>query len=314
MVGQSAKVRKQHSEGTFHRLFGDQQVEAMSKHPTQRRWHPMLIRWCLHLKTMSSAAYDAFRGVLTLPCGRTLQDYTRWIKAGVGIQPEVTEQLMKEAKIDSLQEWQKYVAVVFDEVKVKEGIVYDKRASRIVGFVDFGDVNNALLAFETSLKGETARPVAKHMLAFMVHGFFIRLKFLYAQYPLTDLSAELLYPIVWEAIKNLESVDFKVISLTGDKASVNRKFFRMHRLKKSKSDDVTYKVRNPYSTDDHFIYFISDVPHLVKTVRNCWSNSFGHSYKRAMWVRIHTLLYCTCTYICIASFPCMQASLGTRLT
>ena len=39
----------------------------------------------LHLKMMSSSAYDSLRGILTLPCGQTLQDYTRFIKAGVGI-------------------------------------------------------------------------------------------------------------------------------------------------------------------------------------------------------------------------------------
>lgn len=89
---------------------------------------------------------------------------------------------MKDAKIDSLQAFQKYVTIVFDEVKAKEGVVYDKYESRIVGFVDFGNVNNALLAFEMSLKGETGRPVVKHMLQFMVRGIFINLKkFRYAR-------------------------------------------------------------------------------------------------------------------------------------
>ena len=164
------RIQHQYSEGTFHRLFWDQQVHMMAKHPTQRRWHPMLIRWCLHLRMMSTVAYDALRGVLTLPCGRTLQDYTRWVRADVGVQSEVTEQLMKEVKIESLQEWQKYVAVVFDEVKVKEGIVYNKHDCRIVGFVDVGDVNNALLEFEKSLSSERGCTVAKHMLVFMVRG------------------------------------------------------------------------------------------------------------------------------------------------
>ena len=38
---------------------------------------------------------------------------------------------MKAVKIEALQEWQKYVAVVFDEVKVKEGIVYNKQDCEI---------------------------------------------------------------------------------------------------------------------------------------------------------------------------------------
>ena len=147
MNEQNETIQQQYKEGTFHCLFWDQQLEVMSKYPTQRRWHPMLIRWCLHLRMISSAAYDALRDILTLPCGRTLQDYTHYIKAGVGIQATVTDQLMKEAQIELLEEWQKYVAV-FDEMKIKEGIVYDKYECRIIGFVDLGVVNNTLLSFE----------------------------------------------------------------------------------------------------------------------------------------------------------------------
>ena len=230
---------------------------------------------------LSSAAYNELRGLLKLPCGRTLQDYTRWVKADVGVQPDVTEQLLKESKYETLQEWQKYVAVVFDEVKIKEGIVYDKHECRIVGFVDFGDVNSALMKFEEPTT--TGRPaVAKHMLMFMVRGLFFKLNFPYAQYPTSDLSADLLYPIVWEVIRNLECAGYKVISLTGDKASVNKTFFRMNRTQQG--NKFVYKIRNPYSIDGSFIFFISDVPHLIKTARNCWSNSFGHNFKRALWV------------------------------
>ena len=50
--------------------------------------------------------------------------HTAWVKADCGIQSDVTDQLMKEANIE---EWQKYVAVVFDEMKIKEGIVYNNR-------------------------------------------------------------------------------------------------------------------------------------------------------------------------------------------
>lgn len=278
----STGVEKKYSPDSFHRLFWDQQMKAMSTQPTQRRWHPMLIRWCLHLKMLSSSAYNSLRKILTLPCGRTLQDYTHWIEAESGVQPEVTEQLMKAAEIDSLPEWKKCVAVVFDEVRVKEGIVYDKHNCRILGFVDLGEVNNSLLSFERSLDGKDDFPVAKHILMFMVRGIFIKVKFPYAQFPTRDLSAEVLYPIVWEVIRNLECAGLKVVSLTGDKASVNRKFFNMH--KSASGTGSAYKVRNPYSKEERDIYFISDAPHLIKTVRNCWSNSFGHSYKRPLWV------------------------------
>ena len=123
----------------------------MTKDSSHRRWHPMLIRWCLNLKMLSSSAYDSLRRVLTLPCGRTLQDYTHFIEAGIGVQPDVTRQLMSEVKIEILEDWQKYITVVFNEMKIREGLVYDKHGCRIVGFVDVGTVSNALLSFERSI-------------------------------------------------------------------------------------------------------------------------------------------------------------------
>ena len=77
----------------------------------------------------------------------------------------------------------KIVAVVFDEVKVKEGHVYDKHECIIVGYVGCGDVNNVLLALERSRNGDADHTVAKHVVIFMVRGIFIHLQFSYAQYP-----------------------------------------------------------------------------------------------------------------------------------
>ena len=42
-----------------------------------------------------------------------------------------------------------------------------------------------------------------------------------AQYPTCDLSADILYLLVWEVIQNLDAVGFKVMSLTGHKGSCN---------------------------------------------------------------------------------------------
>lgn len=70
-------------------------------------------------------------------------------------------------------------------------------------------------------------------------------------------------------------------AIVADGASSNRRFFRMHHAKEG---EIIYQVKNLYSCDDRYLYFISDTPHLLKTTRNCWSNSFGHSNKRALWV------------------------------
>ena len=100
MNNHSKDIKKKYQENSFHQLFWNQQTTNLSKYPTQRRWHPMLIRWCLHLRMLSGSAYDALSRVLVLPTDRTLRDYTHFIKGGIGIQVDVTNQLRSETKID----------------------------------------------------------------------------------------------------------------------------------------------------------------------------------------------------------------------
>lgn len=58
----------------------------------------------------------------------------------------------------------------------------------------------------------------------------MNLSFPYAHFATTNLTGENLFTIVWEAIERLERLGFKVIAITADGASPNRKFFRMRAL------------------------------------------------------------------------------------
>ena len=62
-------IHKFHPEGTFKRLFWEQQVAALEqKDARTMKWHPMMIRWCLHLKLIPTAAYSSLQssGLLKL--------------------------------------------------------------------------------------------------------------------------------------------------------------------------------------------------------------------------------------------------------
>ena len=80
-----------------------------------------------------------------------------------------------------------------------------------------------------------------------------------------------------------------MIAVICDGASANRKLFKMHFQLTFDDDiypdvDVTYRTRNLHSSQEkRFIYFISDVPHLLKTTRNCLYNSGSSKYTRCMW-------------------------------
>ena len=134
---------------------------------------------------------------------------------------------MSQTNISSLPEFQKYVCLVFDEVKIKEDLVYNKNTAKIIGFTNLGDINNQLLELERSETGSQC-PLVTNMLVFMVRGLFLKLEFLYAQFPYASLSGNQLFPMVWGCIKRLDACGFKVIALTADGVSCNRKFFKMH--------------------------------------------------------------------------------------
>ena len=153
-------------------------------------------------------------GVVKLPSERTLRDYTNVIDAKAGFQREVDEQLVREANITS--EHEKYVALIFDEVKVKEDLVYNKHSGELVGFVNITDINQHSTALERacSTEDEHIPQLATHMLVFMVRGICSSLKFAYAQFPVRTASGEILHPIVWECVEHLEMVGLKVLALS----------------------------------------------------------------------------------------------------
>ena len=138
-----------------------------------------------------------------------------------------------------------------------------------------GDINNHLMNFERSLAdepGETS--IASSVLVIMVRGLLSKLNFLYAQFAVANLSGNLMVDPVWEAISRLERQGIRVLALTCDGASANRRLWKLHSKGRDTSErGVLYKVPNIYATDQsRFLYFISDPPHLIKTTRNCWAN------------------------------------------
>ena len=278
MTSHHQKILEEFPPGSFQRLFWEEQFKSAKLSDAHGlRWHPMMIRWCLYLRHISSGAYEAIRnsGVLTLPSQRTLRDYTHHMPSKVGFNASVDEQLMVEAGMDHLKEYEKCVVILADEMHIKDDLVYNKHTGELVGFVNLSNVNNVLSNF-----GDSSEPtLATYVFVIMVRGLFIHLEYPYACFPSTGITGDAMYPIIWEAVRRLETCEFKVLGVTADGASPNRKFFRLHKSPDAKKDSVTYKTKNPYSDDECDIFFISDPPHLIKTIRNSLFNS-----KRALWV------------------------------
>ena len=156
--------------------------------------------------------------------------------------------------------------------------MYDKHSGALLGFTDLGDVNNLLMKFGRSLKSDApTESLSKSMLVLMVRGLFTRLQFPYAQFACSLVTGDQLFSPFWEGVWRLERCDFMVVVAMADGAAPNRTFMRIRRA--VGSDSFPYKVLNPFTSEERYIHFISDPPHLLKTVRNCWA-----SKKRHLWV------------------------------
>ena len=51
----------------------------------------------------------------------------------------------------------------------------------------------------------------------------------------------------------------------------------------ARNQNVVYRTRSLFATDERYVYFFSDLPHLVKTARNCLYNSGSGKCTRYMW-------------------------------
>ena len=77
-------------------------------------------------------------------------------------------------------------------------------------------------------------------------------------------------PLLWNAISICELNPLEVLAVTCDRTSPNRELFKIHFLMTNEDDmnpdvDVIYKNINLFSKGKPFIYFISDMPHLIKS-------------------------------------------------
>ena len=84
------------------------------------------------MRHLSSSAYELLRtsGVLKLPSQRTLRDYTYHARTATGFMVEVDLDIMDCASILQGSEMEKCVIIIFDEMHVRESLVYDKHSGK----------------------------------------------------------------------------------------------------------------------------------------------------------------------------------------
>ena len=88
---------------------------------------------------------------------------------------------MLKTETDSYFDVQRYVVLLFDEIKVMEKVVLDKNTGELIGFTDLGDPTLKFAALEK------ADSIATHALAFLVRGVCTELKLAWPTFQLKVL-------------------------------------------------------------------------------------------------------------------------------
>jgi hypothetical protein len=310
------------------KFFWEEQMKLLQSASCGRRYHPQIIRFALSLHGKSPSAYRELResGALVLPSERILRDYKNYFPPKAGINNENVNALRKKAA--SFTGNQRYVVLVMDEMKIQSDLVFDKNSGDLVGFMDLGDpmTNFACL--------DEKDTIATHALAFLVRGLCTDVKHIIAYFFTGNVTSYQLMPIFWKVVSTLElSLDLWVVGLVNDGASPNRKLFNLHvKLAVDQKCDVVYKTINLFAPS-RFIFFFADIPHLMKTARNCLYNSGSGSRSRLMWndgqyllfkhiadifyrdqaVALHVLPKLTLEHIVLTSFSKMKVKLATQV-
>lgn len=261
------------------KLFWEQQVKAFQTQKKGMRWHPAMIRLAILLHSRSAAAYETLRetGILKLPGPSTLRDYTNVVLPESGFSQPALQEITRQTK--DLADKDRFVVLLHDEMTIKADLVFDRRSGDVIGFRN-----------QHKWTGNLQDNLATHVLVFFVVGVTTSLRVSMGFFATETATAGDLFTLLWQAIGYLEThCRLKVIASTSDKAPSNQKLCQMHQ-EEGHGDEVCHKAVNMFAPDRH-VFFVSDPPHLIKTVRNNLSNSGSGRKTNYFWNDGHDMLW-----------------------
>ncbi|KAK3932240.1 Retinol dehydrogenase 11, partial [Frankliniella fusca] len=109
---------------------------AKTKSPKGRRYSKQWMYECILMRMKGPALYRKMQqqNILPLPSTRTIQRYLRKMRPAYGFQRSTFDLLNQKCTV--LSEGQRHGALLIDEMKLTEGLTYDKTLMRVLGLVD----------------------------------------------------------------------------------------------------------------------------------------------------------------------------------
>ena len=252
----------------------------------------------------SQKAYKILLKLFALPSKRILQRSMQNTDVMPGFINTIFDAL--KLKVGTMDEKDRCVALVFDEMSLKSSLVYNHGLDKIEGFQDLGELGSS--HFD-----------ADHALVFMVRGLLSKWKQPLA-YFLTagTVKSDDLQKLTRRCLDKLDEIGLHVKVLICDQGLNNRSFFETQEK---------VSLDKPYITHNNKKVFVMyDPPHLLKNVRNNFMKS-NYTYDnvdiqwayivdfynmdKAMSIRMAPKL--TDKHITLPPFTAMRVNLATQV-
>ena len=155
--------------------------------------HPMLIRHYFSLAAKSPSSCEELRNsnILALPSQRTLRDYKSFIRAKRGFQEHMVEQI--ENLTNMYLDAQRYIVILFYEMKIKSNLVFDKVTGRLIKL--YVDLGYPKVKYATLHKIDE---VATHASVLSLRRVCTELKFSLTYFATDRVTSDQLMPMFWE--------------------------------------------------------------------------------------------------------------------
>lgn len=264
----------------FKRMITNQRIKGKV---TREKFSPELRSFAMTLHFYSSKAYNYVRDTfeMALPAPGTISSWFSKLDCSPGYCSLSIQSLKIRAdEYRKKHNRQLLCSLLLDEMALKKGIVADKHTQEIWGYVDVG----------SNIQINNDHDLASEALVLMIVAVNANFKIPIAYFFVNKISGQEKANIVLEALRQIKEVDCRILSVTCDGPSVN--FKMMKELGCNVTDLNNIKNYFIHPTSGEKVYILFDVCHMLKLIRNNWSNSeviIDPEGKKVEWKYIKSL-------------------------
>lgn len=225
-----------------------------------RRYSHEWLLLCLLIYIRSSATYNMLRtnNILPLPSKSTIIKYVRASKSNCGFDDQFFAMFEKQLLL--YPEISRNGVLTFDEIVVRKSIEVDMKTMTFAGLQDYGEDME-------DRNGLTLKEEANYALVFMFSSLCQNFHQPIAMFGSKGTTpSNVLSILVLQAIIKIEKAGGKVHGIVCDGATTNKSMWTSFGIS-GKLDKLKFCFDNPYD-ENRVIYAMSDVPHLIKNIRN----------------------------------------------